>query len=152
VIVAQTQHPAHLYRAKRPIFHVFAPISKIFRHGTRFDSLAVMRRQVLVLTVLLATGCAAQSGRNAPHARSDRTPDLAYDAAPAPALVFDPPVTAQTQMIHLDRDDRAPAAFVGFDQTFTTFSYIRTYDRQTNDRTDRFERRAISERVGVSYR
>jgi hypothetical protein len=110
-----------------------------------------MRRQVLVLTVLLATGCAAQSGRNASQSRCDGTPVPAYEAAPATALVFDPPVTAQTQ-IQLDRDERTPAAFVGFDQTFTTFSYIRTYDRQTNDRTDRFERKAISERVGVSYR
>jgi hypothetical protein len=66
--------------------------------------------------------------------------------------MFDPPISAGQPPIDLARDDRAPAAFAGYDSTTATYFYIRTDDRQTSDHGDRYERRAISEKVGVSYR
>jgi hypothetical protein len=89
-----------------------------------------------------------------------------YEAAPAGALVFTPPVVRQEQPLDLSRAGRATEAFVGYDQGTVEYLYVRTDDRQRSgdgwNRTfgwgssggygDRYERRAISERVGVRYR
>lgn len=54
--------------------------------------------------------------------------------------------------VFLPRDERQPQVFIGFEElSYTTF-YIRTDDRQTDDYTDRYQRRAIIEQSGVRYR
>jgi hypothetical protein len=68
------------------------------------------------------------------------------------ALVFDPPILQNQPPLELSRESRQAGAFVGYEQLTTTFFYLRTDDRFRTDGTDRFERRAISERVGMSFR
>ena len=116
-------------------------------------------------------GCATQV-RERPGAGADASPlaadgdDREYEAVPAAALVFTPPVVRQEQPLDLSREGRATEAFVGYDQGTVEYLYVRTDDRQRSgdgwDRTfgwgshggygDRYERRAVTERVGVRYR
>jgi hypothetical protein len=76
-----------------------------------------------------------------------------YEAVTASALVFDPPV-ADVSAQALVRDGREPSAFVGYDSLITTYFYLRIDDRirEGDGRGDRYERRAVSEKFGVSHR
>ncbi|HMB96178.1 MAG TPA: hypothetical protein VKK61_09080 [Tepidisphaeraceae bacterium] len=105
-------------------------------------------RKCTLAFALFACGCAAQKAQ--PQAQVQAFPH--YEAGSSGSLVFDPPVTIGQQPLQLSRDDRQPAAFAGYDSSIATYFYVRTDDRQTSDRSDRFERRAISEKVGVNYR
>ena len=106
-----------------------------------------MRFACLSIAGALLTGCAAskQPPQTSPVARE--LPDR-----PATALAFTPPVAHGMEHIDLPRSEREPAIFVGFDALTQTFFYVRTDDRFTNDGSDRFIRRSVQERVGVSYR
>jgi hypothetical protein len=64
------------------------------------------------------------------------------------ALAFDPPMTLSEPRLDLSRDTRGNAAFAGFEDTTTTYYYVRTDDRQTTDFTDRFQRDGYSAKVG----
>lgn len=68
------------------------------------------------------------------------------------ALVFDPPITLSEPAIDLSRDTRGPAAFVGFEDSTTTYFSVNTYDRQTTDQTDRFAREAYIAKIGATRR
>jgi hypothetical protein len=116
-------------------------------------------------------GCATQVrervavGRDAPPFVADADYGE-YEAVPAAALVFTPPVVRQEQPLDLSREGRATEAFVGYDQGTVEYLYVRTDDRQRSgdgwNRSsgwgssggygDRYERRAVTERVGVRYR
>jgi hypothetical protein len=96
---------------------------------------------------VLLTGCAAS---RKPAAVAP--PRSNYQDRAATALAFTPPVAQGAEHIDLPRAQRGPAVFVGFDALTETFFYVRTDDRFTNDGSDRFIRRSVSERVGVSYR
>jgi hypothetical protein len=113
-----------------------------------------MRRGILIIA-LLAAGCSYES-KPRPATAAEPMPVLAvYKAAPSSALVFDAPVAASQPPLDLSRDSRAPGAFVGYDQGIATFYYVRTDDRQFNGfggNQLQYERRAISTKVGVSYR
>jgi hypothetical protein len=115
----------------------------------------------ILLSALTTVGCASKPA----HPAATAAPELAriYDDAVAAALVYDPPVVANSPRIEISREGRAPAAFAGFEEITTTFYYLRVDDRQLNYggggasggqhiNNDRFERQAITERVGVSYR
>ena len=99
-------------------------------------------------------GCG--TARHSPQVDSaDATACLAsaYEPAVASALVFDPPLAAHDAPLDLARADRRPSAFLGYEEMIAEYFYVRIVDRQTEDsRDDRYERRAISERVGVLYR
>ena len=117
------------------------------------------------------SGCATQVHER-PASVRDAAPLAAggdhgeYDAVPAAALVFTPPVVRQEPPLELSRAGRATEAFVGYDEGTVEYHYLRIDDRQrTGDgwnrgwgwggfgsSGDRYERRAISERVGVRYR
>lgn len=77
-----------------------------------------------------------------------------YAPTSASALAFDPPIVANAVTPNLSREGREVAAYVGYDEPITTFFHLRTDDRQVIQGfgPDRYERRAISHRFGVSYR
>jgi hypothetical protein len=75
----------------------------------------------------------------------------------AAALVFEPAVSRGLPPDALARDDRQPQAFLGYPEGEAEYFYLRWDDRQSNwghggRGDDRYERRAVSERVGVLYR
>ena len=96
----------------------------------------------LTISLLLAsilTGCAAQ-------------PKPAVSQIDAPiassALAFDPPVTMNVAPIDLSRDTRGEAAFIGYEDSSTTYFDQYTDDRRTTDNSDRLQRETYSEHVG----
>jgi len=105
-----------------------------------------MRILVVLFATSLLTGC---TDRHLPATM--HTPYLYSEAASA-SLAFSPPIAQNEPPIVLPRDLRQPGAFVGFDDVTTSYFYIRTDDRMTNDGTDHYVRRAIVEKIGVSYR
>ena len=105
-----------------------------------------MRSALWVLTLLLIGGC---SGKTMPQTL--HTPHLYSDAASS-SLAFSPPIAQNEPPVILPRDQRQPGVFIGFDDVSASYFYIRTDDRMTNDGTDHYVRRAIIEKVGVSYR
>ena len=108
----------------------------------------------LLLLVAFTQGCSQRPPRHA-----TRDADLLSQARPAAAaLVFEPRRAAPLPPDALARDDREPEAFVGYPEGVTEFFYLRWDDRQSNrghgrhGGDDRYERRAVSEKVGVLYR
>jgi hypothetical protein len=118
-----------------------------------------MRVGAIILSMgICLTGCAA---RQAAVTAAPPTADpLGYEASTASALVFDPPVTAGEPPVELPRDERAMSAFVSFDGPITTFFWIHTDDSQQSDWGnnclngvgDYYERHAITDKSGVTYR
>jgi hypothetical protein len=103
-------------------------------------------RWLVIVGLMVGCGCAAPK---APPAVSAKPTYVDVSAA---SLAFSPPVALNEAPVFLSREARQPGAFVGFDELTATFSYVRTDDRQDADGTTWVMRRAISERVGVSYR
>src|SRR5436305_4771921 len=94
---------------------------------------------VMLLGGALVVGCAAK-----PQAAVERQvppQEIDYDRASVAALVFDPPISMNEMPLDLDRGSREAGAFVGYEQSNTTYFYVRSDDRWP----DRYERRAISE-------
>ena len=96
-------------------------------------------------------------------ARNDFQPTDAnrYDEATSAALVFDPPVAAGDPPLELSREERQPSAFVSFEGPTTSYFWIHTDDLQDSDWggsgwgsgiQDRYQRRAVIEKTGVTYR
>jgi hypothetical protein len=107
-------------------------------------------RYVTILVLLAGIGGCAGSRPN-----PNPTTALAsarYIDSPSAALVFTPPAALYGPPVLLPREERYPSAFVGFEETTTTFSYIRSNDRQGQNGGDCLFREAISEKIGVSYR
>lgn len=113
----------------------------------------------VILCAVLVCGCARRPDSRA--ARDRQESDHFADARPAAAaLVFDPPVIYDGPPLELARDGRGPEAFVGYAEGVTEYFYLRWDDRQSNSgggrhgggNYDRFERRAVSEKVGALYR
>ena len=105
-----------------------------------------MRSLLLILSLALLSGCA---GKNMPQAL--RAPH-SYDENTASSLAFSPPIAQNEPPVLLPRDQRQPGVFIGFEEVSASYFYIRTDDRMTNDGTDHYVRRAIIEKIGVSYR
>ena len=106
----------------------------------------------LVISLGMMVGCASKP---APPVAAT-APSPIYDDAVAAALVYDTPVIVNSPRLEVSREGRGPSAYAGFEDITTTFYYLRIDDRQLNTNggvnNDRFERQAITERVGVSYR
>jgi hypothetical protein len=148
----------------------------------RRHPLLLLPSVALALAVGAGGGCAArishvstsqqQAGSLAPPSRyvaADEAEDAAIPAsASASALVFRPPVAAGEQMPDLSRAARQPSAFVGFEDPIIEYCDVTTIDRQVAggrlDRSgsgfgwcggascDRYERRAVTEKIGVLHR
>ncbi len=117
-----------------------------------------MRIRFTITSLLLASlaGCASQ--RAARTSQIDTPIESAVaqsdDRAEgvAVALAFDPALTIGEPPLQLSREGRERSAFVGFeDQTVISF-YIRIDDRDFGDGRGRYDRRAIIEKVGTTYR
>ena len=123
---------------------------------------------VLVLGAASITGCARNSA-TARHSTTDSASLAVYReraSRPASALVFTPPLLQEAPPLELARDVRQPSAFVGYPESVAEFFYLRWDDSQIGGEgshgiwnghggsgsRDRYERRAISEKVGVLYR
>ena len=106
----------------------------------------------LILLTLCQVGCASKPVVPRADAVAQRT--SGYDGAVAASLVFTPPVVALGEPQDFSREGRAPSAYAGFEDV-TTFYYLYQDDRQQRwggSSYDRFERQAITQRVGVTYR
>ena len=116
-----------------------------------------MRCVALLIASMLLTGCASRAKTSQPVVVAPPEPEREnywYEARTASALAFPPPVVANAVTPNLSREGRERTAYVGFDSVITTYHYLRYDDRQViqGDGPERYERRAISERFGVSYR
>jgi hypothetical protein len=108
------------------------------------------------LLAIMLGGCAAQTASVAPVHQP-----VVYSEADASALAFDPPVLAGSPRLDLSRDGREPTAFEGFDQGSTTYYFLQSYDLESgfgggrNGRGgngDYYQRQAVSQTYGISYR
>jgi hypothetical protein len=108
-----------------------------------------MKTMGVILLLLVAGGCVA----NKKHPSADNRDSLSrYESVTASALVFNPPIAANLPALDLSRENRTPAAFVGYDSIYTSYYYVRTDDRLSGDWYGWPARRAITEKFGVTYR
>jgi hypothetical protein len=116
-----------------------------------------MRQLILLTLAATIVGCASQPApQPAPIAQSH---DL-YNNAVAAALVYGPPISTDAARIDLSREGRGQAAYWGYEDVTTTYYYLWQDDYQRSygghgrhsGQNDRFEREAITQRAGVSYR
>jgi len=112
-----------------------------------------MRRGNYIAAVLLLgiVGCAGTHSTTA-SSQSTTVQDREYTDTQATALAFTPPISANLPAMDLSRDGRAPEAFFGFEQGFTTYYDLHIDDRQSNGNHDRYLREATSDKVGVLLR
>jgi|GEM_PF-1064183 hypothetical protein len=116
-----------------------------------------MRAVGLTFLALALGGCASQSAGVSPVQQSH-----VYDNAPAAVLAFDPPALAGMPQLDLSRDDRGTAAFMGFEDAQTTYYSLTTNDWYSDGagggrfgrgvNGDYYQRQAISETSGITYR
>ena len=119
-----------------------------------------VRYSVLFMAAaFLAAGCARDPARVDRGAAEQEDAALADARPAAAALVFEPPAALDVPPEMLARDGRQPEAFFGYAEGVSEHFYLRWDDRQSNwgrghngHGGDRYERRAISEKVGVLYR
>ena len=123
----------------------------------------MLRALTILFIGCLAVGCATARPPAIPPAPSE--PITAQSSAEeeaieqdlstavvATALLFGSPQPVDQMPLDLSRDARGPGAFVGYEETTSTYFYIRTHDRQTGDGRERYERRAIIEKTGAVHR
>lgn len=102
-------------------------------------------RTAILLSIVLCVGCASRRQVAEPV-------HPIYADNPSAALVFSPPAIDSSYTPFLARDERTAGAFLGYEELSTTYYMIRTDDRQYEPDTGILLRRAVSERIGVSYR
>ena len=116
----------------------------------------------------LLAGCAQPAHQSRHDSGGEATLAVYRERArrPAAALAFSPPLIQDEPALELSRDLRQLSAFVGYAEGVAEFFYVRWDDRQAGGDgwgtgswgssgsgfRDRYERRAISEKVGVLYR
>jgi hypothetical protein len=107
-----------------------------------------MKRIALILVTLLAAGCAVNKPAvTVEPAHAD------YQPAAASALVFASPVTPSAPLLGLDRADREPSAFLGYEDSIVESYFIYTDDAQ-NDCPffNSYDREAVYAKVGTLTR
>lgn len=111
-----------------------------------------MKRTTIILLALLGGGCAATHPMSVKQ-QEPAAPLATYQASPASALCFASPVTPSSALPGLDRADREPSAFLGYDQTVTESYFIFTDDDQFDFcGLGSFQRQAIYAKSGVRIR
>lgn len=130
----------------------------------------------ILLLVVVGSGCA--TSRRTPAAESADVRAVGTSAgdddqavpasAVTSALVFRAPIAVNDPPIDLARGPRQPAAFVGFEEPITEYYHVLTIDRQVSGYGlpwgngsgrgwsggfgDRYEREAVTEKVGILHR
>ena len=139
------------------------------------------RVSLILLTALAAAapivGCTGRPPADPARPESITSTRFAPDAfdesraVAASALVFDPPVTLDEPQLDLSRADRQPSAFFGYEEGSIEYYRLTVDDRQLGyggggyggygrgrgggggwGWYDRYERRAVSEKVGAIRR
>ena len=119
-----------------------------------------MLRGTLLLSVVTLVGCS-----------SAPTPPPVWPVAQvddggavAASLMIDPPFVAAEGPIDIPRDERQATAYAGFEEFNITHYWLYQDDHQRDRapswgvrgfcglRQDRFDRQAITQKIGVSYR
>lgn len=138
-----------------------------------FTRTAVRRGLLILFGCVLSLGCARQNV--IPPATQPAT--VIYVDQPATALAFAPSAVTESPAVAFsggsgggvlaadDRGGRQPRAFVGYESAVTEYYWLRTDDRirfypgqsrgsgwTGGGNYDRYERRAVTTRVGVRYR
>src|SRR4051794_13035596 len=125
----------------------------------------MLRRHLLLVTIIyLSGGCQSKQPTHAVAQRDLPIPQC-DTAVVASALVFDPPVAQDEPRLELSRADRQPRVAVGYEEMTAEYFDIRLDDSQIMNgfsgsgrhgsggggwgSYDRYERRAVTERVGV---
>lgn len=111
-----------------------------------------MRPTVVTILAVCMLGCAAKPKT---HQAGKTLEKHQYEPAVATALVFEPPISVDQAPLVLARIDHEPYAVIGFDQTTTTVFNIYYNDTQYGSGSLPslwFQRQAVSERFGISYR
>jgi hypothetical protein len=123
---------------------------------------AQMTGHPVAATTLKSTTLRAPAASTAPVREIDAVPAAA-------ALVFDPPVIQDEPPLQLSRADREPRVSLGYEGPIIEYYDIRFDDRQigygfqgrfagsggrfgASGNFDSYERRAVTERIGVLYR
>lgn len=73
-------------------------------------------------------------------------------ARTASALTFDPPIALAEPSPDLSRADRGQAALVGFEEPSTSTYSVFTYNRQSSNRADYYDKEAVSGKQGTTHR
>lgn len=119
-----------------------------------------MRLSITLAASLFLVGCATHPvPKPVVQQQAEALPAKYEEAAAATALVFDPPFAGE-HPIELTRDERQPAAFVGWDGPITTSFWIYTDDWQDSGGFDRggrglrsnYQRDAQISQIGVRTR
>ncbi len=106
---------------------------------------------ISVVSIGCASNISTRAEENSPSAFIAQVSES--EASPAAmALAFSPPVTYGQDLPQLSREPREASAFVGYDEQTITSFYVRTDDHQYGNGHDRYDRWAIIERSGASYR
>ena len=125
----------------------------------RLSVRSFMRLGAIILSMgVCLTGCVTRQA--AVLTAPPISDSYGFEASTASALVFDAPVTAGEPPVELPRDERAMSAFVSFEGPIITSFWIHTDDIQQSDWGnnclngvgDCYERRAIIDKMGVTYR
>ncbi len=108
-----------------------------------------MKRMTLaILGGFLVSGCAASHPAPSTQVALEQHHPI---ATPVIVLACDPGIRGPVR--YLDRADREPAAFVGFEGLSTEYFDLSIEDNQVLDYyPNSFQRDASSERIGVIYR
>jgi hypothetical protein len=146
--------------------NIGAPAFQAIPIGRRDDRviIPIVRFGAIILIFsLTAAGCAHQQRATAPSTQ----PTVVYIDQPVVALAYAPPVAQGNGYGSLDRAGRQPQAFVGYETLVTEYFWLRTDDRFRfytsgggrsgsghgsgfgSTANDRYERRAVSTRIGV---
>jgi hypothetical protein len=175
---AHSAHPVDSGSSSKPAFrrreHGFEArwraSNTVWKKGTPFVIMRVMKLGAAILCSMalgaVLVGCASQPP--GPRARSAELPESPrYEESTASALVFDPPVAYGEPPLELSREDRLPSAFVAYEEPTVTYFWIHTDDWQGSDwgtggcggrfggiggLGDCYQRRAVMDKVGISYR
>jgi hypothetical protein len=112
-----------------------------------------VKRLILSIAALIATGCAASSSAPTSNKPIAQTPERHYAPAASSALAFTPPVAPDYPLLGLDRSARQAGAFIGYsDGTAESYS-LGIVDHLSDDPTQTtYDRWSVSEKVGTRYR
>jgi hypothetical protein len=119
----------------------------VFDAWHRVCECQIVRNAIFILAGVLLVGCASQP---AVMQSSNITPPQITGGSTA--LAFDAPITLGEPSIDISRDDRGPAAFLGFvDESVSSYDVF-SFNRQASDRSDRFFQDSFTEKTGTIRR